>query len=43
MTREEEIARQADKYSDNSSNYARNWICDFILGKEQDNTQLTLF
>lgn len=23
--------------------YARNFICDFILGKEQPNTQLTLF
>lgn len=23
--------------------YARNFICDFILGKEQDNTLLTLF
>ena len=26
-----------------SPDYARNFICDFILGKEQDNTQLTLF
>lgn len=26
-----------------SPDYARNWICDFILGKEQENTQLTLF
>ena len=26
-----------------SSDYARNFICDFILGKEQDNTLLTLF
>lgn len=26
-----------------SPNYARNFICDFILGKEQDNTLLTLF
>jgi len=26
-----------------SPDYARNFICDFILGKEQDNSQLTLF
>lgn len=26
-----------------SLDYARNFICDFILGKEQKNTQLTLF
>lgn len=26
-----------------SPDYARNFICDFILGKEQENTQLTLF
>lgn len=26
-----------------SPDYARNFICDFILGKEQNNTQLTLF
>lgn len=26
-----------------SPNYARNFICDFILGKEQQNSQLTLF
>lgn len=26
-----------------SSDYARNFICDFILGKEQEHTQLTLF
>lgn len=26
-----------------SLDYARNFICDFILGKEQDNTLLTLF
>jgi hypothetical protein len=26
-----------------SSDYARNFICDFILGKEQDITQPTLF
>lgn len=26
-----------------SPDYARNFICDFILGKEQKNTQLTLF
>ena len=26
-----------------SPDYARNFICDFILGKEQRNTQLTLF
>lgn len=26
-----------------SSDYARNFICDFILGKEQKNTQLNLF
>ena len=26
-----------------SPNYARNFICDFILGKEQKNSQLTLF
>lgn len=26
-----------------SPDYARNFICDFILGKEQPNTQLTLF
>lgn len=26
-----------------SPDYARNFICDFILGKEQDNTILTLF
>lgn len=26
-----------------SPDYARNFICDFILGKEQDNTLLTLF
>ena len=26
-----------------SPDYARNFICDFILGKKQDNTQLTLF
>lgn len=26
-----------------SPDYARNFICDFILGKEQINTQLTLF
>lgn len=26
-----------------SSDYARNFICDFILGKEQDNTLQTLF
>lgn len=26
-----------------SSDYARNFICDFILGKQQDNTLLTLF
>ena len=26
-----------------SPDYARNFICDFILGKEQEHTQLTLF
>lgn len=26
-----------------SPDYARNFICDFILGKKQENTQLTLF
>lgn len=26
-----------------SPDYARNFICDFILGKVQDNTLLTLF
>lgn len=26
-----------------SPDYARNFICDFILGKEQKNTQLSLF
>ena len=26
-----------------SQDYARNFICDFILGKEQENTQLSLF
>ena len=26
-----------------SPDYARNFICDFILGKEQQNTLLTLF
>ena len=26
-----------------SPDYARNFICDFILGKEQKTTQLTLF
>lgn len=26
-----------------SSDYARNFICDFILGKKQQNSQLTLF
>lgn len=26
-----------------SSDYARNFICDFILGEEQSNTELTLF
>ncbi len=26
-----------------SPDYARNWICDFILGKEQTITQKTLF
>lgn len=26
-----------------SPDYARNFICDFILGKEQQNSQLTLF
>ena len=26
-----------------SPDYARNFICDFILGKEQVNTQLSLF
>ena len=26
-----------------SSDYARNFICDFILGKEQQGTQLNLF
>jgi hypothetical protein len=26
-----------------SSDYARNWICDFVLGKEQNNKQLSLF
>ena len=26
-----------------SPDYARNFICDFILGKKQDHTQLTLF
>ena len=26
-----------------SPDYARNFICDFIIGKEQDNTLLTLF
>ena len=26
-----------------SSDYARNWICDFVLGKEQHNEQLSLF
>lgn len=26
-----------------SADYARNFICDFILGKEQENTLLTLF
>lgn len=26
-----------------SPDYTRNFICDFILGKKQDNTQLTLF
>ena len=26
-----------------SPDYARNFICDFIIGKEQKNTQLDLF
>lgn len=26
-----------------SPDYARNFICDFILGKEQKHTQLTMF
>ena len=26
-----------------SPDYARNWICDFIIGKQQLNTELTLF
>jgi hypothetical protein len=26
-----------------STDYARNWICDFIIGKEQQYAQLTLF
>lgn len=26
-----------------SSDYARNWICDFILGKTQNIGQLSLF
>jgi hypothetical protein len=26
-----------------SPDYARNFICDFIIGKEQKNTQLSLF
>jgi hypothetical protein len=26
-----------------SPDYARNFICDFILGKKQKHTQLTLF
>ena len=26
-----------------SPDYARNFICDFIIGKEQKNTQLELF
>lgn len=26
-----------------SPDYARNFICDFILGKEQGNRQLNLF
>ena len=26
-----------------SPDYARNFICDFILGKEQKHTQLSLF
>lgn len=26
-----------------SPDYARNFICDFLLGKEQENTQLSLF
>lgn len=25
------------------SDYARNFICDFIIGKEQSNTERTLF
>jgi hypothetical protein len=26
-----------------SSDYARNFICDFILGKEQEGSQMSLF
>ena len=26
-----------------SPDYARNFICDFIIGKKQKNSQLTLF
>lgn len=33
----------SDERSMISPNYARNFICDFILGKEQQNSQLTLF
>lgn len=29
--------------SEISPDYARNFICDFILGKEQKGTQLNLF
>lgn len=32
---EDRLPRQPD--------YARNFICDFIIGKTQNNTQLTLF
>ena len=28
---------------DDKSDYAKNFICDFILGKQQNISQLTLF
>ena len=41
---EKQITGQCDeKRSLISSDYARNFICDFIIGKAQKHTQLTLF
>ena len=36
-------ASKAEERSMISTDYARNFICDFIIGKEQIGTQLTIF